>query len=156
MSKKEDNLEYIRHSLAHLLAFAVLKKFPDTQLGIGPIIENGFYYDFLLTEKLEPTHLREFENEMRSIIKKGLIIEGHEITPKEAKNLFKGGHVENTKDIDPDAFTLTTIAGAYWKGSEKNPQLQRIYGLDFKTKKDLEYHIALAEEAKKRRSEEHT
>jgi len=183
MSKKEDNLEYIRHSLAHLLAFAVLKKFPDTQLGIGPIIENGFYYDFLLTEKLEPTHLREFENEMRSIIKKGLIIEGHEITPKEAKNLFKnqpfklelikeleenketltvyntgdeftdlckGGHVENTKDIDPDAFTLTTIAGAYWKGSEKNPQLQRIYGLAFKTKKDLEHHIALAEEAKKR------
>lgn len=176
-------VDKIRHSLAHLLAMAVLKKFPDAKLGIGPTIENGFYYDFLLPRSLESADLAGFEKEMRRLIAKSLPFIGKKVSYAEAKDLFsqqpfkleliddfakeqkdltvyhtgeeffdlcRGGHVENTKEIDKNAFALTKIAGAYWKGDEKNPQLQRIYGLAFVSKRELEEYIRLQEEAKKR------
>ena len=184
-------LDAIRHTLAHLLAMAVLKKFRKAKLGIGPTIEYGFYYDFKLPRPLTPDDLKEFEKEMRALIAAKLPVQGEKITPATARKLFenqlfklelvkdfikekkslttytvgetpstktknkfidlcRGGHVDNTGEINPDAFALTSIAGAYWKGSEKNPQLQRIYGLAFETKKELDEHVALLEEAKKR------
>src|SRR3989344_7518418 len=86
---KESSLENIRHSLAHLLAAAVLKKFPDAKLGIGPVIENGFYYDFLLPRTLTPEDLKEFEKAVKKMISSKLLFTGKEITPAEAKKLFK-------------------------------------------------------------------
>ncbi len=186
-------LDRIRHSLAHLLAAAVLKKFPDAKLGIGPVIEHGFYYDFLLPRlpdgsqaRFMPEDLKEFEKAMKKFVNASLPFSGKEVTPAEAKKLFKdqpfkldlikdfsspaaagkkltvystgdifldlcrGGHVDNTSEIPADAFKLDKIAGAYWRGSEKNPQLQRIYGLAFGTKEELDAHLTLLEEAKKR------
>ncbi|HUZ92995.1 MAG TPA: threonine--tRNA ligase [Candidatus Paceibacterota bacterium] len=196
MAKHESdkqNLDHIRHSLAHLLAAAVLKKFPDAKLGIGPTIENGFYYDFLLPQPLAPADLKEFEKAMKKMVGAKLPFTGQEVTTAEAKKLFsagsgsafggkdqpfklelieefskedkkltvyrtgdvfmdlcRGGHVENTSEINADAFKLDKIAGAYWRGSEKNPQLQRIYGLAFGNKKELDDYLKLLEEAKKR------
>jgi len=177
------NLDPIRHSLAHLLAAAVLEKFPDAKLGIGPVIENGFYYDFELSRSLTPDDLKDFEKVMRKLVNKKLPFSGREVTVAEAKNLFaqqpfkldlikefsaedkkltvyetgdiffdlcRGGHVENTSEIPADAFALDKIAGAYWHGDEKNPQLQRIYGLAFETKEKLKEYLAMREEAKKR------
>lgn len=176
-------LDHIRHSLAHLLAAAVLKKFPDAKLGIGPTIEYGFYYDFLLPEALTPDMLKGFEKEMRSLISKNLPFKGEKVTASEAKerlshqpfklelidefslegkdltvyhtgevfsDLCKGGHVEHTSEIPADAFKLTHIAGAYWRGDEKREQLQRVYGLAFETKEQLEAHLTMLEETKKR------
>jgi threonyl-tRNA synthetase len=186
-------IEKIRHSLAHLLAAAVLKKFPKAKLGIGPTIENGFYYDFLLPRTLTPADLVEFEKTMRDLISQNLPFSGKEITAAEARKLFSakggsasggkdqpfkldlikeltkerrplsvyytgqvffdlcgGGHIKNTKEINPDAFKLNKIAGAYWRGDEKNPQLQRIYGIAFETEKELEDYLRLLEEAEKR------
>ena len=177
------NIENIRHSLAHLLAAAVLKKFPKAKLGIGPTIENGFYYDFLLPRALTPDDLKEFEKTMRELIKQKLPFSGKKLTLAEAKKIFKnqpfkldlikefvkekqtlsiyrtgdvfsdlcrGGHVKNTKEIPIDGFKLDKIAGAYWRGSEKNEMLTRIYGLAFNTKKELDKYLAMVEEAKKR------
>lgn len=176
-------LEKIRHSLAHLLAAAVLKKYPKTKLGIGPVIENGFYYDFLFPKPITESDLAELEKEMRRLINLKLPFAGETLTPLKAKKLFKdqkfklelikdfskekqkltayhtgdvftdlcrGGHVDTTSEINPDAFKLTHLAGAYWKGSEKNPMLTRIYGLAFTTKEELTNHLAMLEEAKKR------
>ncbi|MBI3046405.1 MAG: threonine--tRNA ligase [Candidatus Harrisonbacteria bacterium] len=177
------SLEEIRHSLAHLLAAAVLKKYPKTKLGIGPVIENGFYYDFQFPKPIAEADLERLENEMRSLIKAGLDFKGEKLTPLKAKKMFKGqpfkldlikefskdkkpltiyhtgdiftdlcrgGHVKNTKEINPESFKLTHLAGAYWRGSEKNPMLTRIYGLAFNTKQELEEHLKMVEEAKKR------
>lgn len=179
----EPNIDHIRHSLAHLLAAAVLKKFPKAKLAIGPTIENGFYYDFLLPRTLTPDDLKGFEKAMQELIKAKLDFKGEKLTPAAAKKIFKdqpfklelikelskdkqqltlyktgdifqdlcrGGHVKNTSEIDPDAFTLTKVAGAYWRGDEKNPQLQRIYGLAFGTKKELDEYVAMLDEAKRR------
>jgi threonyl-tRNA synthetase len=178
-----ESLDHIRHSLAHLLAAAVLKEFPDAKLAIGPTIENGFYYDFELPRSLTPDDLKTFEKTMRGFINKSLPFTGKEVSPAEAKKLFaeqpfkldlikefsadskkltvyetgdifmdlcRGGHVENTKEIPADAFKLDKIAGAYWRGDEKNPQLQRIYGLAFGSKKELEEFLKMREEAEKR------
>lgn len=197
---KSPQTENIRHSLAHLLAAAVLKKFPKAKLGIGPTIENGFYYDFLLPQTLTPDDLKELEQTMRGFIKQNLPFSGRKLTPVAAKKLFtdqpfkldlikefaktkeplsiyitgaapqtatktfnskfstlnffidlcRGGHVKNTKEINPEAFKLDKIAGAYWRGDEKNPQLQRIYGVAFKTKKELDKFLKIREEAGKR------
>jgi len=177
------SLDPIRHSLAHLLAAAVLKEFPDAKLAIGPTIENGFYYDFLLPRSLSPEDLKTFEKTMRDLAKKDLPFVGKEVSATEAKKLFadqpfklelikefldagekltvyhtgdifvdlcRGGHVTNTKEIPLDGFKLDKIAGAYWRGSEKNPMLQRIYGLAFGSKKELEEYLKLIEEAKRR------
>ncbi|MBS3903306.1 MAG: threonine--tRNA ligase [Anaplasmataceae bacterium] len=179
----DNSLDNIRHSLAHILAAAVLKKYPKTKLGIGPVIENGFYYDFQFKEPISAEVLPELEKEMRRFINEHLPFSGKPITPVVAKKLFsgqtfkldlikdftkeklkmtayktgdifvdlcRGGHVKNTKEINPEAFKLTHLAGAYWKGDEKKAQLTRIYGLAFKTKKELEEHLAMLEEAKKR------
>ncbi len=179
-----DNLKNIRHSLAHLLAIAVLEKDPDAKLGIGPVIDNGFYYDFEFSNGYTPTteDLKSFEKAMRKMVNKGLPFEGRAVSVDEAKKMFagqpyktelinefagegkdltlyktgdftdlcKGGHVENTKEIPADAFTITHIAGAYWRGSEKNPMLTRIYGLAFESGEALDAYKAQMEEAKKR------
>lgn len=186
-------LGHIRHSLAHLLAAAVLSKFPKAKLGIGPVIENGFYYDFSLPRSLSIEDLPELEAEMRRLIKENLVFAGKKITPGAARKLFakqpfkldlikefargrkpltvyytqssktknlrlktyfvdlcKGGHVKNTSQIDPQAFKLTKIAGAYWRGDEKNPQLQRIYGAAFGSKQELDEYLRVLAEAGKR------
>jgi threonyl-tRNA synthetase len=178
-----ENLDPIRHSLAHLLAAAVLEKFPDAKLGIGPVIENGFYYDFELPRSLTPDDLKDLEKAMRKLVNKKLPFVGREVSVEEAKKLFaqqpfkldlikefsgdgrpltvyetgsifldlcRGGHVENTSEIPADGFALDKIAGAYWRGDEKNPQLQRIYGLAFGSKEALKEYLAMREEAKKR------
>lgn len=181
--EKADKLDGIRHSLAHLLAAAVSKKFPKAKLAIGPVIENGFYYDFKLPRPLTTDDLKGFEKEMRHFVNQKLPFSGKKITLAEAKKTFKdqpfklelikefskektplsiyktgdifldlcrGGHVKNTSEIPADGFKLSHIAGAYWKGSEKNPMLTRIYGLAFGSKKELEEYEKLQEEAKKR------
>ena len=184
-----DRLDRIRHSLAHLLAAAVLKEFPDAKLGIGPTVENGFYYDFLLPRAITPDDLKTFEKTMRSLVNKKLPFSGRAVSADEAKELFahqpfkldlindftgagqpgkkqekltvyetgdvfmdlcRGGHVENTSEIPADGFTLDKIAGAYWRGDEKNQQLQRIYGLAFESKEKLKEYETLVAEAKKR------
>ncbi|MEK7611765.1 MAG: threonine--tRNA ligase [Patescibacteria group bacterium] len=183
MNSSNANLESIRHSLAHILASAVQKKFPGVKLGIGPAIQDGFYYDFKFKNNPGPEILAELESEMRAIIKQNLLFSGTKITPQKARNLFKGqpfklelikdftkdkkqltsyatgtifmdlcrgGHVKNTGMINPDAFKLSHLAGAYWRGDEKKPQLLRIYGFAFETKEDLDKHLALLEEAKRR------
>lgn len=181
-------IDHIRHSLAHLLAAAVLKEFPDAKLGIGPAVENGFYYDFLLPRAVTPDDLKTLEKTMRSFINKKLSFAGHEVSADEARKLFahqpfkldlinefvadgkkltvyetgtpgetpifmdlcRGGHVENTSEIAADGFTLDKIAGAYWRGDEKNQQLQRIYGLAFESKEALKDYEKMLDEAKKR------
>ncbi len=184
MKKSQENshIDNIRHSLAHLLAMAVLKKFPKSQLGVGPVIENGFYYDIKLPRAVSDDELKEFEKTMREMIAQKLVFKGEKITPQKARSLFKnqpfkldlikeftkekkqltayhtgdfvdlcrGGHIKNTSEINPDAFKLTKVAGAYWRGDEKNPQLTRIYGIAFATKDELEKHLAFLEEAKRR------
>lgn len=183
MASPKTTIDDIRHTLAHVLAAAVLKKFPKAKLGIGPVIENGFYYDFKLPRPISNDDLPELGKEMRRIIAQGLPVTGKKITPAQAKKVFKdqpfkldlikefakgrkqlttyalgdlftdlckGGHADTTRAINPDAFTLTHVAGAYWRGSEKNPQLTRIYGLAFVTKEELKNHLAILEEAKKR------
>jgi len=178
-----EHLNRIRHSLAHLLAAAVLKEFPDAKLGVGPTVENGFYYDFLLPRAIGPDDLKIFEKTMRSFVNKKLPFTGREVSPAEARKIFadqpfkldlindfsaedktltvyetgdvfmdlcRGGHVENTSEIPADGFKLDKIAGAYWRGDEKNQQLQRIYGLAFESKEALKDYLTLIEEAKKR------
>ncbi len=182
ISQEQLNISNIRHSLAHILAMAVLNKFPKSQLGIGPVIEHGFYYDIKLPRPLSDDELKELEKSMRDLIVQKLIFKGEKITPQKARSLFKhqpfkldlikefikekrqltvyrtgtfidlcrGGHIKNTSEINPDAFKLTTIAGAYWRGDEKNAQLTRIYGIAFAAKEELEKHLAFLEEAKRR------
>ncbi len=193
---KLSDIDSIRHSLAHLLAMAVLKKFPEAKLGIGPVIENGFYYDFQLPKSINEDDLREFEQTMRGLIAQNLAFRGEKITPAKARALFKnqpfkldlikefakekkpltiyhtlpptansqqpiaisqksahffdlcrGGHIKNTNEISPNAFALTRIAGAYWKGDEKNVQLTRIYGVAFVTKTELDGYLKMQTEA---------
>ena len=179
----DTNLDAVRHSLAHLLAAAVLKEFPDAKLAIGPTIENGFYYDFLLPRPLAPADLKTFEKTMRKLIGGKLPFSGAPVSTEEAKKIFhgqpfklelieefskdgkeltiyktgdaffdlcRGGHVKNTSEIDPDAFQLDKIAGAYWRGDEKNPMLQRIYGLAFGSKTELDEYLTMRTEAEKR------
>ena len=190
VSKKAagNSLEKVRHSLSHLLAEAVLKQFSGTKLGIGPVIENGFYYDFDFgNAKVTDKDLQALENRMRGLMKKELVFKKEKTTYDEAKKFFKnqpyklelikdlkkdgkeptmyatksgkevifadlcaGPHVASTKEINPEAFKLQKIAGAYWKGSEKNQMLTRIYGLAFETKEDLEAHLHMLEEAERR------
>lgn len=174
----EDELEKMRHSASHVLAHAVLKKFPKAKLGIGPAIENGFYYDFDLPRPLEDKDIDEIEKEMKEIIKKDLpfnqimrereeLIAEYEIQDQGYKldllkdipdehlstyvtgnnefvDLCRGPHVESTGQIG--AVAIDRIAGAYWRGDEKKPMLQRIYGLAFPTKKELEEFLEHREE----------
>src|SRR5271154_2233923 len=178
-TKNTDALEVVRHSTAHLLAAAVLELFPETKLGIGPPIETGFYYDFARPDAFTPEDLEKIEKRMWEIQARDLPYERKytekneglrlyadqpmkvELITERAGDIFseytlgpdfidfcRGPHVPSTKKIK--AFKLLSIAGAYWKGSEKNAQLQRIYGTAFFSKKDLEDYLARLEEAKKR------
>src|SRR5262245_4707929 len=165
-SKDPESLVVYRHSTAHLLAAAVLELFPETQLGIGPPTETGFYYDFDRATKFTPEDLEKIEARMQEIQARNLPFERkltakqeglekykgdwmkHELIEERAGEIFseytlgphfidfcRGPHVPSTEKLK--AFKLLSIAGAYWKGSEKNPQLQRIYGTAFFTKKEL-------------------
>ncbi len=168
------------------MAHAVQELFSGTKFGIGPTIENGFYYDFdlLPAAKGEPRLRREdlprIEKRMRELIKQNIKFEKSFSSKEQAKKLFvgqpyklelikdlkakkvtiytsgnftdvcAGPHVKTTKEINPEAFKLTKIAGAYWRGDEKNPMLQRIYGVAFDTKKELDAYLKQIEEAEKR------
>lgn len=179
-----EQLDHIRHSAAHMLAAAVLELYPGTKLGIGPTVENGFYYDFLFPEGVvvSEANLKDIEKKMKHIIKgnhkfvgrkvsaseaeteekdqpfkleliKEFAGEGKELTIYESgpfKDLCRGGHVENTNQIPLDGLKLQRVAGAYWRGSEKNPMLTRIYGLLFESAEELNDYIEKIEEAKKR------
>jgi threonyl-tRNA synthetase len=178
-TRHPEALEVYRHSTAHLLAAAVLELFPETKLGIGPPIDTGFYYDFQRETPFTPEDLEKLEKRMWEIQARDLPYE-RKYTPKDeglklyadqpmkveliterAGDIFseytlgphfidfcRGPHVPSTKKLK--AFKLLSIAGAYWKGSEKNAQLQRIYGTAFFSKKELDEHLAKLEEAKKR------
>ncbi|MBI3305144.1 threonine--tRNA ligase [Candidatus Parcubacteria bacterium] len=214
-----EKLKRIRHSFSHLLAMAVLEMFPKAKLGVGPVIENGFYYDFGLPRPLTPEDLPKFEAAMGKLISQNLTFKKRDVklaeaiawaneheqpykaelladlqkygttnegeiselrrdqnasaakTPKAVsfyvtgkfRDLCRGPHVASTKELNPNAFKLTQIAGAYWRGaerpsvprlagrgSEKNPQLQRIYGVAFTDKKELDHYLWQEAEAKKR------
>ncbi|MCF2136547.1 MAG: threonine--tRNA ligase [Candidatus Thorarchaeota archaeon] len=177
----DEKLLRLRHSLAHVMAQAVLEMFPDAKLGIGPAIEDGFYYDFLLPRPLTPEDLTAIQKRMKKIIKGNHDFIRKEITREEALELFKdqpfkielieelpdnepistytqstftdlcrGPHVANTKELPIKAFKLLEVSGAYWRGDEKNPQLQRIYGAAFETPKQLKEHLDRLEEIRQR------
>ena len=175
-----DGLEVIRHSTAHLMAQAVQELFPGTQVTIGPVIDDGFYYDFVRAEPFTPEDLRKIEKKMKEIVSRNLAVTRHEMAKSEAVQLFaamgerykveilegipddrvsvyqqgdwkdlcRGPHVPSTGKLG--AFKLTSVAGAYWRGDEKNAMLQRIYGTAWATEEDLKRHLELLEEAKRR------
>jgi threonyl-tRNA synthetase len=174
-----ENLQQIRHSLAHVMASAIMEFWPKTKLAIGPAIDNGFYYD-IEVKGLTPEDLQKIESRMKELIKENQEFTGKKVSKLVAKKLFKdqpykleiikdlpgklvgtyqngefldlckGGHVKNTKEIDPDSFKLTKIAGAYWKGDEKNKMLTRVYGVAFETAQQLQDYLKMQEEAEKR------
>ncbi len=194
----------MRHSLAHLLAAAVLEFYPDAQATIGPAVENGFYYDIDFPTSISEKDLEKFEKKMKELLPQWQIFTRIEVSSDEARTIFannpykielineldskgeqislyysgptdsippkdlllktnnyqlstgfldlcRGGHVENpSQDIPTDSFKLSHIAGAYWRGDEKNKMLTRIYGLAFASKEDLDAYLQMQEEAKKR------
>jgi threonyl-tRNA synthetase len=179
----DQSLEHIRHSLAHLMAAAVLEFYPDAKNTIGPAIDNGFYYDFEFSTPISDKDLGKIEQKMRELLKSWTSFDAKEVSADEARKHFannpyklelideiaakgekitlyasgnfidlcRGGHVDNPKkDIESGSFKLDRIAGAYWRGSEKNKMLTRIYGFAFATKADLDAYLALREEAEKR------
>jgi len=172
----EDKLYRIRHSLAHVLAQAVLEIRPTAKLAFGPPIDTGCYYDFLFEEPIQPEHFKDIEKRMRKIIGQRQEFTSQQRKTDEAithlseqKQQFKveycqelkergettigfytngpftdmcaGPHLEHTGQIPPDAFCIDSLAGAYWRGSEKNPQLVRIYCLAFENKQQLNDYI---------------
>ncbi len=173
-------LATLRHSVSHIMAQAVKALWPETKLGIGPSIEDGFYYDFDKPTPFVPEDLEKIEAKMREIVKKNLKFERSEMKKPEALKLFKKMgetyKVDLIKDIPDEvvsiykdgdfidlcrgphiestgkikAFKLLSIAGAYWHGIETNPMLQRIYGTAFDSDKELREYLNLIEEAKKR------
>jgi threonyl-tRNA synthetase len=174
----EEKLELMRHSAAHIMAEAVQSIFPDVKFGIGPAIENGFYYDFDLPRPLTPEDLPVIEAKMNEIVASDTPFVREDVTKEEAKRLFaaqpyklelidelpdekvslyrqgsfvdlcRGPHVSSTSKIG--AFKLVSIAGAYWRGSERRPMLQRIYGVAFDTKEAIVEHLKKLEEQEAR------
>ena len=175
---KDERLERLRHSAAHIMAEAVLEMFPDAKIGIGPPIDTGFYYDFDLPRALTPDDLPVIEEKMRRRVKSDVPFVHEEVSKDEARKLFaeqpyklelideieddqmslykhdkfvdlcQGPHVERTGQVQ--AFKLMSIAGAYWRGHERNPMLQRIYGALFETEEELQGHLEQIEEAFRR------
>lgn len=177
-------IETIRHSCAHVMAHAIQRIWPQARFGIGPTIQDGFYYDIELDVKITPEDLPKIEAEMKTIIKANAAFERSEHPIDEAIKLFKelnqpfkieiietlrdkmgattvsaykegdfidlcrGPHVKKAGEIK--AFKLLSLAGAYWRGDEKRPQLQRVYGTAFTSQAELDEHLRLLEEAKKR------
>ncbi len=178
--RSPEAVDLYRHSTAHLTANAVKRLFPTVQIGIGPAIENGYYYDFLPDRPFTPEDLEAIEAEMRKIVAEDNPVERLEMPKEEAIRIFEGQKdplkVEIIRGIpDPNVsayrqkdfidlcrgphvpstgrlgvFKLTHTAGAYWKGDEKNPMLQRIYGACFLTQKELDDYLRQQEEAKAR------
>nr|HDN00839.1 threonine--tRNA ligase [Deltaproteobacteria bacterium] len=179
----DNSLEVLRHTASHIMAQAVKELFQDIQLGIGPAIENGFYYDFDYQRPFTPEDLGKIEARMKEIVKRSQDITRENISLDEAKKRFeklgerykleildelddqgvktvsiysqgefidlcKGPHLPHTGHLK--AFKLNSLAGAYWKGDETRPMLQRIYGTAFFDKKSLKEHLNRLEEAKKR------
>jgi len=190
---EDSQLFRIRHSTAHIMAQAVLEKFPEGKVAIGPAIEDGFYYDFDLPRPLTPEDLEGIEKRMRGIIQSGVNFERKVVSADEAKALFhdqpfkielieglesgemdddgnpvdvkpeistysqggftdlcRGPHVANSREINPAAVKLLKVAGAYWRGDEKRPMLQRIYGTAWSKPDELKDYLWRLEEAKKR------
>jgi threonyl-tRNA synthetase len=180
-----ESLQNKRHTLAHLLAAAVIKQYPHAKLTLGPAIDTGFYYDIDFSGGDVPgdDNLKELQKSMKKILNTWTEFTHREVTPDEARahfagnefktelineiaaksevitlytcgdftDLCRGGHCEHPhKDIDADSFTLEKVAGAYWRGDEKNPMLTRIYGLAFESREALDAYRAQIEEAKKR------
>ena len=191
MEKNAENLHILRHSCSHIMAQAVQSLFPQAKLAIGPAVDNGFYYDFDLTDGYSFTHedLEKIENKMKEILKQNLTFEKYEIEDVDAKiaefkaegeiykaelleehkndhptlyltkdkdgnvlfnDLCAGPHVPNTSFIKGNAIKLLKVAGAYWRGNEKNKMLQRIYATAFWNKEDLADYLHMLEEAEKR------
>jgi threonyl-tRNA synthetase len=181
--KDEAALELIRHDCAHIMARAVQELWPDVKVTIGPVIENGWYYDFDRAEPFTPDDLGAIEARMRQIIAARdpvrwevwdrdrairhyeALGEGYNVELVEAipgadpirmywhgpwQDLCRGPHLVHTGQVPPDAFKLMSIAGAYWRGDSRRPMLQRIYGVAFRTKADLDAHLHQLEEAAKR------
>jgi len=178
--KHPDALEVYRHSTAHLTAHAVKRLFPGVKIGIGPAIENGYYYDFDPGRAFTPEDLERIEAEMRKIVAEDAPVERLEMSKAEAVKVFeeqgdhlkveivsgipegslscyrqadfidlcRGPHVPSTGKLG--VFKLTHAAGAYWKGDEKNPMLQRIYGASFLSQKELDEHLLRMEQARAR------
>ena len=169
----------MRHSAAHVMADAVLKLFPEAKMGIGPPIENGFYYDFEVSRPFTPEDLEEIEKLMKETIKEGFPFQREELSRADAETMFsdqpykmelieglpgeevisiyrhdefvdlcQGPHVRGTSDIP--AMKLLSVAGAYWRGDEKRPMLQRIYGTAFQSEQELAEHLERLEEAERR------
>lgn len=179
MTKKAD-LETLRHSTSHIMAQAVIELFPGVKLGIGPAIENGFYYDFDMPEQITPEDLPKIEKKMKEIIKANQTFERIEMSKEEAIKLMEERgekyKIELLHEIEDEKvsfykngdfidlcrgphiesagqikiFKLLSIAGSYWHGIETNPVMQRIYGTVFNTQKELDEYLKNLEEAKKR------
>ncbi|MDY6916882.1 MAG: threonine--tRNA ligase [Chloroflexota bacterium] len=177
-SIQENRLERVRHSASHVMAEAVQSMFPDAKFGIGPSIEDGFYYDFDLPRSLTPEDLPQLEAVMRKIIEADLPFIEEQVDKEEARRIFadqpykleliddidedrlgvyrqgsftdlcRGPHVESTGEIR--AFKLLSIAGAYWRGDERRPMLQRIYGVAFDSQEELDRHLEMIAEAARR------
>ena len=169
----------MRHSAAHVMADAVLKLFPEAKMAIGPPTQDGFYYDFDVSRPFTPEDVEEIENLVRATIAEGFPFRREELSREEAKAMFadqpykleiidgipdseilsiyrhgdfvdlcQGPHVDGTGDIP--ALKLMSVAGAYWRGDEKRPMLQRIYGTAFESQQELDDHMARLEEAERR------
>ncbi len=173
-----DHLDMMRHSTAHIMAESVIALFPETKVGIGPTIEHGFYYDFDLPRPLTPEDLGQIEGKMRQIVALDQPFVTNEVSKEEARRVFKdqpykleiieaipgdevrlytqgaftdlcrGPHLTSTGQVR--AFKLLTTAGAYWRGDENRPMLQRIYGACFETAQELDAYLAQVEEAQRR------
>ncbi len=183
MSKdnKDEKLQMIRHSMAHIMAEAVLQIFPEGKVAIGPAIDNGFYYDFDLPRSLKEDDLEDITQRMQDIIKEGRTFERTVVSREEAlkqfadqpykvelinelpegedisiysqgvfSDLCRGPHVESSNKLNAQSFKLLSIAGAYWRGDEKRPMLQRIYGTAWTNPKDLRMYLQQLEELEKR------
>ncbi|MFP3899019.1 MAG: threonine--tRNA ligase [Dehalococcoidia bacterium] len=175
---KDEHLERMRHSTAHVMAEAVQWLFPEAKFGIGPIIEHGFYYDFELPRSLTPEDLPVIEDKMREIIAQNTRFIEQEVSKEQARELFaaqpyklelvdeiadsnvtvykqgsfadlcRGPHLASTGEVG--AFRLTHVAGAYWRGDEKRPMLQRIYGVAFESQSELDDYLWRQAEAMRR------
>jgi len=182
-SKDAEALELIRHDCAHIMARAVQEIWPETKVTIGPVVENGWYYDFDREEPFTDADFAQIEAKMRQIIaardpvrteiwprdkaiahyraaNEPFKVELVEAIPEDQairmywhgpwQDLCRGPHLAHTGQVPPDAFKLMRVAGAYWRGDSRNKQLQRIYGVAFRTRAELEAHLKMLEEAAKR------
>ena len=176
------DIEEIRHSLAHVMAYAVQELYGAVQMGVGPTTDSGFYYDLDLEHRIADEDLKQIEGKMQQLLQQKYRFVREEVSAEEAQRRFcddrykmeliegiiergenvslyrcgdfvdlcRGPHVDNMAQIPKKAFKLVSVAGSYWRGDERNPKMQRIYGLAFETPAELKEHIQMLEEMKKR------